>query len=234
MKEQTIVDNTQDVNSTKSYREQVVKDSISYLLKKQKKQAYVMPSEMKKITKSLIEHLNFIMPSMAYYADKLNGEQHDMTEALQTLVPSKVCHEIVNNNIHNDEIIEEETAEMAFTYKSSKKTRTKGKHAVANKQNNTPQEMHFVKPNVDSEPSLLSTTDLPSATNLCSSEHMIDLAATNRVEQLRKLSNEQALALIADIQQAMRENQEEQTETILALMAKHGITIDDIKAKMAA
>lgn len=227
-KEQALVDDMQDVNAIKPYREQVVKDAISYFLKKQKKQTYVMPSEIKKITNALMEHLNFIMPSVAYYADKLKSEQQNTTEKLSIISIDPIKANKVNNDMIHDEIVEEETEEMAFSYKSSKKTRTKGKHAIANKQNNATKETHVVKPNFDGEPSL------PSATNVCSSEHMIDLAAINRVEQLRKLDNEQALALIADIQHAMRENQEEQTATILRLMTKHGITLDDIKAKMAA
>ena len=69
--EQDKVLETNDIDFIKDERLKIVKASISHTLQNQRQANYIKPKAMKEIESSILRHLNFMLPTMAFYSDLL-------------------------------------------------------------------------------------------------------------------------------------------------------------------
>ncbi|MCG3728109.1 hypothetical protein [Vibrio cincinnatiensis] len=69
---------TNTVDGLAVYWLDTVKHSIKLALQARKQGGYIKPKEMKAIEKAIIKHLNFMLPSLAYYVDLLGCKPIDV------------------------------------------------------------------------------------------------------------------------------------------------------------
>lgn len=62
---------TKNVSLVADFRLDATKHAIKFALQARKQGSYIKPKEMREIETSILKHLNFMMPTMAYYADLL-------------------------------------------------------------------------------------------------------------------------------------------------------------------
>ncbi|WP_299792367.1 hypothetical protein [uncultured Shewanella sp.] len=65
------VEESNDVDFIKSSRLAVVKHAISHVLQSNKQAGYIKPKTMREIESNILRHLNFMLPSIAFYSDLL-------------------------------------------------------------------------------------------------------------------------------------------------------------------
>ncbi|WP_217532679.1 hypothetical protein [Vibrio metschnikovii] len=70
--ERAQVATNQSLDGLADYRLNTVKQSIKLALQARRQGQYIKPKEMKTLEKAIIKHLNFMLPSIAYYADLLD------------------------------------------------------------------------------------------------------------------------------------------------------------------
>ncbi|MGL5948410.1 MAG: hypothetical protein ACRCYV_05025 [Aeromonas sp.] len=79
-----------------------------------------------------------------------------------------------------------------------------------------------VKPVLDSAPRLLPVQEL------------LKLSKRARLQQFKTLHTSQAQQLLAELSQAMQEKHEEDLDEVLALIAAKGLSLDEVRARLAA
>ena len=65
---------SKDLSVINSFRTNVIKHTISLALQVRRQGSYIKPKEMKDIEASIGKHLNFMMPTMAYYSELLDSK----------------------------------------------------------------------------------------------------------------------------------------------------------------
>lgn len=72
--EEALVLESQGIETINEKRIHIVKHAINHTLKARKQGAYIKTKEMGEIERAILTHLNFMLPTMAYYAELLNGK----------------------------------------------------------------------------------------------------------------------------------------------------------------
>lgn len=123
--EKEAVLNNQCINGINLKRIEVVKQSVLLALQARKQGTYLKAKELKTIEGVVHNHLNFMLPSMAYYAELLDSKSKDKN--LQ-LIETKSLN---NNDIKLED--KTQTAQIKAENKMAKQT----KQPVSNKKMNT-------------------------------------------------------------------------------------------------
>lgn len=130
--EKESVINSKCINGLNLKRIEIVKQSISLALQARKQGAYLKAKELKTIEGVVHNHLNFMLPSMAYYAELLNSTSKDrQTEAQPTKTES------LNNGITINNVIKLEDKTQTAQIKAENKMAKQTKQPVSNKKMNT-------------------------------------------------------------------------------------------------
>ncbi|MBY5947895.1 hypothetical protein [Photobacterium rosenbergii] len=81
---------SKELSVINSFRTNVIKHAISLALQARKQGSYIKPKEMKDIEASIGKHLNFMMPTMAYYSELLDSKsKYKNIEALPSVKPGE-------------------------------------------------------------------------------------------------------------------------------------------------
>jgi hypothetical protein len=88
-------------------RKSVIKEGLDLALKSNKQGSYFTAKELKKMSESVREHLDFMLPTMAYYSDKLyanrlSGKQQ-LTTDLSSVSPVEDKQEVCRIDKESDE-----------------------------------------------------------------------------------------------------------------------------------
>ncbi len=230
-------------NSTeviKVYRNEVISETVDSYISKNKINSYVPKSEINKIKKAMLEHLNFIMPSIAEYAsflkqpneplfilseeDAVYNKQSQPTEVAKIVDSRQIAKEAEEKGDERallSKMENKQTTEALNNAMTSKKQKSKSKSEKMLNSEIMKKDITFpVVEDLLSEPQVSAKKEI-----------ILNENSKNRINQLRQLSFFEANALIEDIQKAIALNREEQMLTILKLMAQNGISLDDLKAK---
>ena len=124
--EASVLEN-QCINGINLKRIETVKQSVLLALQARKQGAYLKPKELKSIEGVVHNHLNFMLPSMAYYAELLDSKLKRKHAEKQ---PTK--NESLTNNVIS---LEDKTQHAPI--KEAKKLAKKPKQPVSNKNMNT-------------------------------------------------------------------------------------------------
>lgn len=73
-KEEEQVLETKSLNEVSEYRMSVIKHAVSLALQARKQGVYIKSKEMKTIESKILTHLDFMMPTLAYYAELLESK----------------------------------------------------------------------------------------------------------------------------------------------------------------
>ncbi|MCL1058665.1 hypothetical protein L2729_11775 [Shewanella gelidimarina] len=80
VQEQRQVEQLNDVDFIKTARLKAIKHSVSHVIKTNKQAGYIKPRAMREIETVIVKHLNFMLPSIAFYSDLLESEKHPATD----------------------------------------------------------------------------------------------------------------------------------------------------------
>ncbi len=236
-KTKVLEENTTD--GIKIYRNEIIKETVANSLSKNKVNSYIAPSEMKKINKAILEHLTFIMPSMAEYASFLK-RPHEPLFILsnENSTHNEQAQEAKINQVKETEQIAEETLtesdNVTFLHQNEKNQIDIAVNATLSKKQKSKSKgvktSSSVKVTKETDLSL-DASKLPESNAALKKEIILNTNSKNRINQLRQLSFFEANALIEDIQQAIELNREEQILNILQLMEQNGISLEDLYSK---
>lgn len=211
-KEQEKVLESRSLDVIASYRENVVKRAIEQALQIRRSNDYIKTKEKKAFTEKVAHYLNFMMPTMACYAELLgntanvkqrNSEQHN---------PPLSHSEIKLNNANNTTPATQEPAQAA---------KPAPEQAAPKQADSTTK----TSPH---------TANVPAQKNQSSAAELMTMSANNRVDLLRNLTKAQSLQLIDDINQAMALNREQDIEAVVSLIKEKGVSLESIIARLEA
>lgn len=94
--EESLVLEEQSVDRINGCRLDVARHSITYALKSRKQGAYIKTKDMKEIEKTIITHLNFMLPTMAYYAELLECKTKNEPLSKQE---KTTIHQLIKANV---------------------------------------------------------------------------------------------------------------------------------------
>jgi hypothetical protein len=200
-KEITMVEETQNTDGLLAHRKTLKEVLVKDALKNRKTEGYILPKEIRFIENELNKHIEFTLPTLAYYSEQLSEKTEKQTPTLQPSIQQKV--EVMKTSVQKN------TAKSK-TVPSKRPNNSIGQSLLAS--------VHSEKNNLETE---IITKDqfMP----------LIDESSDNRIQQFKAFSHQQIEALIADLQSAMALKREEDIQLILQLMKDKSITLDDLQ-----
>ncbi|MGC9401128.1 hypothetical protein ACP43V_01675 [Vibrio genomosp. F10 str. 9ZC157] len=197
-----------DVSCVKPLRIDAVKHAISIALQKRKQGGYIKPKEMKGIESAILKHVNFMLPTPAYYSELLQGKE------------KYVKTEREYSNVEQD------------TYPASKEQSLISAPELLLK--DTQQEQPILKTMLHGNcvPAVSKIEPVKETKN--SAQQLAVMNSTDRVSLLRGLNKSQALTLIDDINQALALNREQDIESVISLIRDKDLPLEAIISRMEA
>ena len=226
-KEIEMVFEQQAVEGISEYRQQVIKKAIGTALSHRKGGSYLTPSVIRCIEKDITHHVDFILPTVAHYADLLaksknTAKSKPTSAAVQSL---ELGAEIDEEEFIGAEInaVEEQAPlslgdvfllpqkqDQPVTTAAKKKVKLSKKSGVKK-----PSRMDQQQPVGEDEMSMLMA-----------------LTSEQRITQAKVLTMTQIQALVDDLKQAMVEKHDQDIDDVICLMAEKGLAIEDIMSRL--
>lgn len=229
-KEQEKVLESRSLDVIAPYRENEVKSVIELALQNRRNNDYIKSAEKKKFEAKVANHLEFMMPTLAYYADLLESRVSSSKQISTPVTSNKVSS---NNTIKLPELGAESVlasaVEQAITTKNSQdKTARNMQH------NGTLKCAGAYSQPIAAISPITASTMPDTGENKSSVAELMSMSANNRVALLRNLAKDQALQLINDINQALALNREQDIEAVIALIKEKDVSLDAIIARLDA
>lgn len=183
------------------YRADEVKQAIKLALQARKPTGYIKPKEMKAIETAVIKHLNFMLPTLAQYAEMISRKSKQSTLSCSSIVTAaKVANDDVIGQEHPSSPVLElkPTSPQVVVPKAAK-----------------------VKP---------MSKALANAPALESANKLMAMNAQDRISLLRGLSKTEAECLMFEIQHAMALNLEQDIAAVVALIREKDLPLEAIIA----
>ncbi|MCU8061003.1 hypothetical protein L5L91_09580 [Shewanella sp. SM55] len=187
------------------YRLDEVKQAIKLALQARKPAGYIKSKEMKAIETAVIKHLNFMLPTLAQYAEMISGKPKR-----NALVCSSVAAAVKVAN--DDGIGQEHTASSSLELKPAAQRRIEPRAAK-------------IKPQLRASAQAHS----PDVIN-----KLMSIEARERISLLRGLSKTEAECVMSEIQQAMALNIEQDIAAVVALIREKDLPLEAIIAGYGA
>jgi len=204
--EETLVLESRNLEGINTKRLEIVKHSLKHILQSRKQGAYIKAKEMADIENTVMTHLNFMLPTMAYYAELLNNKnKYQVKQEEQVNKLTSVEEKVVINSAEQPN--KKEIKELINVNESLIKKKIPEK--IVN-------EVATINKNSDSATELMA------------------MSPNNRVSLLRNLTKAQALTLINDIHHAMAQNREEDIEAVVNLIRDKELPLEAIISRMEA
>ncbi|TKF13384.1 hypothetical protein FCV66_13510 [Enterovibrio norvegicus] len=92
------------VSQVADFRMEATKHAIKFALQARKQGIYIKPKEMREIETSVLKHLNFMMPTMAYYADLLGKKDKYLLTAANTELMTETAQPSQSKLVVSDEV----------------------------------------------------------------------------------------------------------------------------------
>lgn len=209
------------LDGLKQFRLDNVRHVISQVIQQRKSGTYLKHSEKKSIENEVLRHMNFLMPSIAYYSDYMNKKNYVNTlETTEKKVVGGDCHDVVNTEVLPEPERDTTGFEDPSTNVKALKTKTNAdaeKHKdklsaktledrVESKRPVQPVEKEFIQ--------------------------LMNLSVNQRIEKFRGLSKSQMLGLIDELNQAMALNREQDINEVIHLIRQKDIPIEVIISRL--
>ncbi|MEZ9366767.1 hypothetical protein AB4167_19870 [Vibrio sp. 10N.286.49.E11] len=205
--EETRVLETHELEDINSNRLDAVKHSISFALQARKDGVYIKRNEMKELEQAILKHLNFMLPTMAYYAELLVNKNKCNQKSLEPLPAETVM---------NESDVREFRATTVVSIDSPSREREKEESLTTSKEAKKQNIAHSAKQTKDSALELMT------------------MSADNRVSLLRNLTKAQALTLIDDLNYALALNREQDSEAVVELIREKDLPLEAIISRLEA
>lgn len=217
--EEALVIDTGSVDAIYPRREEMVKQAIISALKTRKNSSYLKPKEMKALNDKVVKHLHFMLPNLAYYSERLTQHHTDQKAPLAGSTDTAPILQVSETAIDSEVASIQPAQNNVLPFNET--------HQPANVAK-TPAMSHAQVPTLPTSPMSSEFVSQQPALELMA------LDAHQRVQQLRGLAKADALALINDIQQAMEMNQNQDIESVVALIRDKELPLDAIIARLNA
>ncbi|MEF1247618.1 MULTISPECIES: hypothetical protein [Vibrio] len=205
--EESRVLETQELGDINESRLDVVKHSISFALQARKDGVYIKRNEMRGIEQAILKHLNFMLPTIAYYSELLVSKNKYNQKSYEPLPVETVMNEFD---------VREFRAKSVVSIDSSSKTVPNVENLVVSKIKKSTSTAHSVKQDKDSVAELM------------------DMSSDSRVSSLRKLTRVQALTLIDDLNHALALNREQDIDAVVELIRDKDLPLEAIISRLEA
>ncbi|CAH6945834.1 conserved hypothetical protein [Vibrio chagasii] len=205
--EESLVLETQELGGINPNRLEAVKHSISFALQARKDGVYIKRNEMKGIEQAILKHLDFMLPTMAYYSELLVSKNKYNQKNLAPLPAETVM---------NESDVREFRAKNIVSTNSSPKTGQNAVNLVVSEIKESAVPVHSAKQTKDSVSELMT------------------MSTDNRVSLLRKLTKGQALILIDDLNHALALNREQDIEAVVDLIRDKDLPLEAIISRLEA
>jgi hypothetical protein len=199
-REYKLVIDAASIEPISAHRKLLIDESIKRVRRDQKGLAYMPIKELKTLKKDLKIHIDFILPSVAYYAKRLNelGKIKSPVQNSSALLKQKNMIDKSFDNVKNNLPVENITNEYSASQNVQK--------TVGIKQ---------------------QTTQLKEE-NITNIQQLATMPETARISMLQQLSNSQGKELIDNIKKAMVLNREADLLHVIRFMHEKNISLDDI------
>ncbi|HIF9152498.1 TPA: hypothetical protein ACX6PW_001133 [Photobacterium damselae] len=216
------------VDGISEHRQTLIKKAITTALSHRKGGRYLTPSVMRCIEKDISHHVDFILPTVAHYAEllsksKIAAEPKEEVAEVQSVELDAECEEQESNDKEMVTIEEKTPLSLNDVFQRPQK---QDKTVInANKK-----KVKSVKKLTVKKPSRV--------VNAHSGEDdlsmLMTLTSEQRIHQAKVLTMTQIQALIDDLNQAMVEKHDEDIDDVIKLMHQKGLAIEDIASRLNA
>ena len=225
-KEIEMVFEQQSVDGISEHRQQLIKKAIGTALSHRKGGSYLTPSVMRCIEKDITHHVDFILPTVAHYADLLaksknTAKSKPTSAAVQSL---ELGAEIDEEGLIGAEInaVEEQAplslGDVFLLPQKQDQPVTKAKKKKCKNVNKLTRE----------KPSCLIETPVGED----DMSMLMALTSEQRITQAKALTMTQIQTLVDDLKQAMVEKHDQDIDDVICLMAEKGLAIEDIMSRL--
>ncbi len=208
-KETKITQETQNTEGLLSHRKTLKENLVKNALKARKTDEYITPKEIRFIEEELNKHIEFTLPTLAYYSEQL-AEKTDQSTTTAANTRSSTATKLPQKK--SQPKTKNQHTEVTSTSRHDKTMLT------------TETSPHAVSATTDEKRVIESVEKTPFMP-------FVDELSQNRIEQFKTFSYEQINGLIADLKSAMTLKREEDIQLILQLMKEKSITLDDLQAQ---
>lgn len=226
-KEVEMVFEQESVDGISEHRQQVIKKAINTALSHRKGGSYLTPSVMRCIEKDISHHVDFILPTVAHYAELLgkskNAAKSKPTSAAVQSVELDL--EMDDEELINEEMnAVEEQAPLSLgdvfllPQKQDQSVTTTMKKKVK-----------LSKTSVMKKPSRMAQQQPVGEDDM---SMLMALTSEQRIAQAKALTMAQIQALVDDLKQAMVEKHDQDIDDVIRLMAEKGLAIEDIMSRL--
>ncbi|MGR3958184.1 hypothetical protein BCT26_11440 [Vibrio lentus] len=202
--EETHVLETHEFDDINSNRLEAVKHSISFALQARKDGVYIKRNEMKELEQAILKHLNFMLPTMAYYSELLVNKNKYSQKSLEPLPAETVM---------NESDVEEFRATTVVNIDSPSREIPNTESLVTSK---------------------VRTNSRTAKQTKDSASELMTMSTDNRISLLRNLTKAQALTLIDDLNHALVLNREQDIEAIVELIRDKDLPLEAIISRLEA
>ena len=202
--EETHVLETHEFDDINSNRLEAVKHSISFALQARKDGVYIKRNEMKELEQAILKHLNFMLPTMAYYSELL-----------------------VNKNKYSQKSLEPLPAETVMNESDVQEFRATTVVSIDSPSREVPNTESLVTSKVRTNSRTVKQTK-------DSASELMTMSTDNRVSLLRNLTKAQALTLIDDLNYALVLNREQDIEAVVELIRDKDLPLEAIISRLEA
>jgi len=205
--EESRVLETQALDDINTERLEAVKHSISFALQARKGGVYIKRNEMKGIEQAILKHLNFMLPTMAYYSELLVSKNKYNQKTLAPLPAETVMNESDDREFRAKNVVRTD---------SSPKTDLNANNLAVSEIKESAVPVHSTKQTKESASELMA------------------MSTDNRVSLLRNLTKGQALTLIDDLNHALALNREQDIEAVVDLIRDKDLPLEAIISRLEA
>lgn len=227
-KEIEMVFEQQSVDGIGEHRQQVIKKAINTALGHRKGGRYLTPSVMRCIEEDISHHVDFILPTVAHYAEllsksKIAAKSKQEVAVAQSVVLDAECDDkdLIGEEIEIDQ--EKETLALGDVFQMPVK------HDQPLTKDNK-QKVKPVKKLALKKPSRMAQQHVGED----DMSMLMTLTSEQRITQAKALTMVQIQALVDDLKQAMVEKHDEDIDDVIRLMAQKGLAIEDIMRRLNA
>ncbi|EHA1079973.1 hypothetical protein I8Y06_000762 [Photobacterium damselae] len=216
------------VDGISEHRQTLIKKAITTALSHRKGGRYLTPSVMRCIEKDISHHVDFILPTVAHYAELLSKSKSMVESKEETVVAQPIEQ---GANLDHSIVIDAEMSAIKEKISLSlndefQRPQKQDETAIkTNKKKVQPVKKGTMKKPSRTVQAHIGEDDLSI---------LMTLTSEQRIHQAKALTMTQIQALIDDLNQAMVEKHDEDIDDVIKLMHQKGLAIEDIVSRLNA
>ncbi len=219
-REEEFVFENRSLESLKDFRINNIRLVISQAIQSRKAGEYIKSRDKRTIEQEVMRHFDFLMPSMAYYADYLDSKTKFETVHMDD-------KQVVGSDCQDGSAAVIEDIEPDERVSFEKITHLKAKKSASAKVAGMTSISHDLHAEPHASSGINQETGLDK--NLVAMMHS---SSSQRISQFRELNKAQMMSLIDELNQAMALNRERDINEVISLIKEKDIPIEVIISRL--